>query len=192
MSYGRLSLGDAASQRALAVFRQGGGLRREERPVRRRTTADLVSSEVSSLLASRLPLGWIHQSIPSAGAMEGGKGKALPSIIIISPAGRCYFLFAKAPADRWWDGDLRRVAAEPLTAAESALVTRLKRSGYGARPVWSTKDAVRVLASWGCKLRRMQATPAGKVCGSAGLARKTAARATLRLRFDKEITDDRR
>ncbi len=85
---------------------------------------------------------------------EAGSENEQPDVVIISPAGRCHFLFAKAPADRWWDGDLRRVAAEPLTERERTLIARLRKGGNGARAVWSAKEAARVLAQWGCALMK--------------------------------------
>lgn len=82
---------------------------------------------------------------------EAGPGRQA-DIVLISPAGRCYFLFVKAPRDRWWDGDLRRVDAEKVTEDERNLMTTLKRAGNGARAVWSTEDARRALTAWGCRL----------------------------------------
>lgn len=109
--------------------------------------------------------------------MGGENGK--PDVVVISPAGRCHFLFAKAPADRWWDGDLRRVAAEPLTERERTLITRLRKGGNGARAVWSAKEAARVLAQWGCALMKGGSDPDEGVSIKRGESR----RAKLKLKL---------
>lgn len=117
----------------------------------RRTTAKRVQVDVCQVLKFRLPADWVHCALPLAGSGTPRK-EASPHILVIAPTGRCHFLFAKAPPDQWWDGDIRRVPAEPLTREEDALIRRLRKAGHAARAVWTTKDAQRALASWGCRL----------------------------------------
>lgn len=119
----------------------------------RRVNAATLRRRLSQMLADRLPADWDHQVMPVGDAGRGEGAKAKADVLVISPGGKCHFLFAKAPEDRWWDGDLRRVAAETLTPAERQLILRLKRAGHAARPVWRIRDAVRALTNWGCRLR---------------------------------------
>lgn len=143
------------------------------------------------MLLNRLPAGWHLQVMPVAGSVGDVDEKAQPDILVISPAGRCHFLFAKAPEDRWWDGDIRRVPAEPLTAAERTLIGRLKRGGHAARPVWQTKDAARALAGWGCKLHPEPAGPASDQSGAGAARCINPARARLSLDLKEGKKDER-
>jgi len=118
----------------------------------------------------------------SKGSGGGSGGGRQPDIVIISPAGRCYFLFVKAPRDRWWDGDLRRVDAEKVTEDERKLMTTLKRAGNGARAVWSAEDAKRALAAWGCRLAPDRAPGQTAECGRPA-ARPTQSTKRPPLRF---------
>ena len=118
----------------------------------RRTTAKRVQIDVCQILKGRLPADWVHCSLPLTESDNAPRKEASPHILVIAPTGRCHFLFAKAPPDQWWDGDIRRVPAEALTREEDALIRRLRKAGHAARAVWTTKDAQRALASWGCRL----------------------------------------
>ena len=117
----------------------------------RRTTAKRVQIDICRSLKDRLPADWVHCPLPLTES-ETARKEASPHILVIAPTGRCHFLFAKAPPDQWWDGDIRRVSAEPLTREEDALIRRLRKAGHAARAVWTTRDARRALASWGCRL----------------------------------------
>lgn len=160
----------------------------------RRTNAAVLRGQVREMLLNRLPAGWHLQVMPAAGSVSDVDEKAHPDILVISPAGRCHFLFTKAPEDRWWDGDIRRVPAEPLTAAERTLIGRLKRGGHSARPVWRPKDAARALASWGCKLHPEPAEPAEPASAQSGVGaakRTNPARARLALELTEGTKDGR-
>lgn len=158
-------------------LRSGAG---EEPASGRRLNAGLLRSLIGRMLKAQLPPGWIHQMISNTGARDVSSENGQPDVVVISPAGRCHFLFAKAPADRWWDGGLRRVAAEPLTERERALIARLRKGGNAARAVWSTKEAARVLAQWDCALVKGGHEPDG---GSVSIARSENPRAKLKLKF---------
>lgn len=118
----------------------------------RRTTTAAVHRKIKAMLIECLPAGWTFQAMPASAGEDDDQARAQADFLVISPRGRCSFLFAKAPADRWWDGDLRHVSAQPLTPQEAALIARLKQAGHGARAVWNLKAAVRALAAWGCPL----------------------------------------
>ncbi|NIA70234.1 hypothetical protein HBA54_16630 [Pelagibius litoralis] len=184
-------MGDRGFREAPGSRPRGSSPFCEGKTAGRRVNAELLRSQIGSLLKGRLPDGWIHQAITPGMPLGQADEKEHPDIIVISPAGRCYFLFTKAPADRWWDGDLRRVSAEALTVGESALMTRLKRGGYGVRAVWSIKDVERALANWGCTLRRGPAGLSREAARVGEAGRKNSTRAKLGLRFDKENRDDR-
>ncbi|WP_299393187.1 hypothetical protein [Pelagibius sp.] len=155
--------------------------------------AATVRRAIKDLLRRCAPNDWTVRMLPApasgdvAGqgvdqAFDQGTGRGRqPDIVLISPAGRCYFLFVKAPHDRWWDGDLRRVDAEKVTEDERSLMITLKRAGNGARAVWSTEDAKRALAAWGCRLTpdRQPAQPSAGGRQAAGPA-QSAKRPTLR------------
>ena len=153
----------------------------------RRRTAAALRRQIDEVLRSRLPEGWSHQMMP-ASVPAGESGAApKPDVLVISPSGRCHFLFAKAPEDRWWDGDIRRVPAEPVTATERALIGRLRRAGHAVRAVWHRKEVLRLLANWGC---RLQPDPASARCerkasGAAGRAKPMRPKLILNLRGEK-------
>ena len=100
----------------------------------RRTTANRVQIDICQVLKGRLPADWVHCALPLA-EPDTPRKEASPHILVIAPTGRCHFLFAKAPPDQWWDGDIRRVPAEPLTREEDALIRRLRKAGHAARAV---------------------------------------------------------
>jgi hypothetical protein len=116
---------------------------------RRRVTAAALKQATARFLQAALPPGWSSQPLaPPA------PGTAAADLLVISPRGRCHFLFVRAPADRWWDSGPHAVPAEQLTAAEAGLARRLRAAGHRARPVWGSRDLARALNSWGCTLRR--------------------------------------
>ncbi len=132
-----------------------------EHSVQRRTTAASLKHQTLVFLAAALPEGWISQPLSSGKSAQvsgcGLKfrptladGRPLADILIISPRGRCHFLFVRAPADRWWDGGPRSVPAEKFTEREIRLARRLRAAGHEARPFWSEKELVRALRAWGC------------------------------------------
>jgi hypothetical protein len=111
----------------------------------RRTTAAALKQQILGFLAKALPAGWTVQPLQR-------EQEASADILILSPRGRCHFLFVHAPADRWWDGGPHSVAAERFSAAEARLARRLRAAGHRARAIWTAKDLVRALQSWGCPL----------------------------------------
>ena len=111
----------------------------------RRTTAAALKQQILAFLTEALPAGWTVQPLQR----EPG---AAADILILSPRGRCHFLFVRAPADRWWDGGPRSVPAERFSAAEAGLARRLRAAGHRARAVWTAKDLARALQAWGCPL----------------------------------------
>ncbi|MGF1594783.1 MAG: hypothetical protein ACFCUW_15995 [Kiloniellaceae bacterium] len=130
-----------------------------QRALRRRTTAAALKLEILAYLAEALPAGWIGQPLaaPDPGPGSGrpaAAGAAAADILVISPRGRCHFLFVRAPADRWWDGGPRSVPAESFTPAEVHLARQLRAAGHRARAVWSGGDLSRALESWGCRPSR--------------------------------------
>lgn len=150
----------------------------------RRTTAAALRRQIDEMLLSRLPEGWSHQVMPASVAAGESGGPPKPDILVISPSGRCHFFFTKAPEDRWWDGDIRRVSAESVTAEEHALIGRLKRAGHAVRTVWHRREVLRHLANWGC---RLCPDPASAPCGrnrsgAAGRAKPIRPKLTLNLR----------
>jgi hypothetical protein len=144
-----------------------------ETPVRRITAAALKQATVDFLGAS-LPPGWISQPLPPASGAD---------ILVISPRGRCHFLFVKAPADRWWDGGPRIVPAEPFRAQEARLARRLRAAGHKARAIWGAGDLARAFDSWGCPLARPVRFALGDRPGPARRAAAKPSRATLHLSF---------
>ncbi len=120
----------------------------------RRTTAAAVRHQINAMLGECLPDGWIVQAIAPRSEKPGVAAGAQADILVISPRGRCFFLLVKAPADRWWDGDIRRVSAEPLGPQERGLMVRLRQAGHGVRAVWNARAAARALTAWGCPLRQ--------------------------------------
>jgi len=144
----------------------------------RRTTAAALKQQVLGFLAEALPAGWASQ--PLHHTAQGGSAEAAAAdILILSPRGRCHFLFVRAPADRWWDGGARSVPAERFTAAEARLARRLRAAGHRARAIWTAQDLARALQSWGCPLGRpVRFAGAGQ---AAPPPRTTAPRATLHL-----------
>lgn len=160
----------------------------KHRPERRRTTAAALTQQVLAFLADGLPDGWISQSLPSQGkaggaASAGGPGSA-GDILIISPRGRCHFLFVRAPEDRGWDGGPRSVAAETFSEAEAQLAHQLRMAGHKARAIWGEKDLAQALRAWGCPVVR-PVTFAPRRAGIVSLSARTKAaepgRATLHL-----------
>ncbi|MGF1629615.1 MAG: hypothetical protein ACFCUT_09105 [Kiloniellaceae bacterium] len=116
--------------------------------IQRRTTAASLKQDVLTFLATALPEGWISQPLASEDR------EAAADILIISPRGRCHFLFVQAPADRWWDGGPRSVPAERFPVAGVCLARKLRAAGHKARAIWGAKDLARALEAWGCPLRR--------------------------------------
>jgi len=117
-------------------------------PVRRRTTAAALKQDVLAFLAAGLPAGWISQPLAA------GEGEAAADILIISPRGRCHFLFVYAPADRWWDGGPRSVPAERFPVGALCLARKLRAAGHKARAIWGARDLARALEAWDCPLDR--------------------------------------
>ncbi|MEQ8356716.1 MAG: hypothetical protein RH942_14330 [Kiloniellaceae bacterium] len=115
----------------------------------RRTTAAAVQQETMTFLASNLPPGWTSQPLA-----PGGTDAPAADILVISPRGRCHFLFVRAPADRWWDGGPHSVPAEKITRSEDGLARQLRAAGHRARAIWCGRDLTRALKSWGCPLPR--------------------------------------
>ena len=117
-------------------------------PVRRRVTAAALKQDVLALLAAGLPAGWISQPLASEGR------EAAADILVISPRGRCHFLFVRAPADRWWDGGPRSVPAESFPVGALCLARKLRAAGHKARAIWEARDLALALEAWGCPLDR--------------------------------------
>lgn len=111
----------------------------------RRTTAAALKQQILAFLAEALPAGWTSQPLEPAG------GAPVPDILVISPQGRCHFLFVRAPADRWWDGGPRAVPAEPFAVEAAGLARRLRAAGHRARAIWGAADLARALTAWGCQ-----------------------------------------
>ncbi len=152
----------------------------------RRLNACLLRSLIGRMLKNGLPQGWTHQMIASADAYGTAQENEQPDIVIISPSGRCHFLFAKAPADRWWDGDIHRVAAEALSEGERRLIARLRQGGNRARAVWSCEEVVRTLAQWGCRLTKGRENSASEPEGYVLQKRGGEQRPKLKLSFAGE------
>lgn len=110
----------------------------------RRTTAAALKQQILAYLGDALPAGWLSQPLDQAGRASAA------DILIISPRGRCHFLFVRAPADRWWDGGPRSVPAEGVPTEALCLTRRLRAAGHRARAVWGAADLARALRSWGC------------------------------------------
>lgn len=124
---------------------------------RRRTSAAALRERILALLADSLPEGWISQPLAPARAGHAGRPRQAAAasapaadILVISPRGRCHFLFVRAPADRWWDGELHLVPAEQIGEAEAAMARQLRAAGHKARAIWGERDLWRALRSWGC------------------------------------------
>jgi len=128
----------------------------------RRTTAAAVKQRALAFLAEVLPQGWMSQPLaPGVGcgapATAQTRRSIAPScpaadILVISPRGRCHFLFVRAPADRWWDGGPKSVPAEKIGEREAEMARQLRAAGHRARPIWGERDLLRALRSWGCPL----------------------------------------
>lgn len=156
-------------------------------PQRRRTTAMTVKQRALTLLAESLPQDWISQPLSPVPDYPAGKGATPPGpataecpsadILVISPRGRCHFLFVRAPADRWWDGELHSVPAEKISAEDAAMARRLRAAGHKARAIWGERDLWRALRSWGCPVTR----PPGGATG-AGMTPSSRAAAPHRSR----------
>lgn len=114
------------------------------RPSQRRTTAAALKQEILGFLGEVLPRGWISQPLDQAGR------PAAADILVISPRGRCHFLFVRAPADRWWDGGPHSVPAEGFPPEAVCLARRLRAAGHQARAVWGARDLAQALRAWGC------------------------------------------
>ena len=131
----------------------------QHRQDRRRITAAALTKQTLDYLVDALPAGWISQPL-AAGTVgtAGTAGTTVPAaagdILIISPRGRCHFLFVRAPADRWWDGGPHRVPAEAFCERDAALARQLRAAGHKARAIWGEKDLARALRAWGCPLQR--------------------------------------
>ena len=150
---------------------------------RRRTTAALLKQQSLAYLAAALPPGWTSQPLSPARRPRAKGTAASADILLISPRGRCHFLFGRAPADRWWDGGPRCVPAEKITAGDAELARQLRAAGHKARAVWGERDLLRALRSWGCPLDR-SARFAGATRREAGPPLQTACpeRPTLHLK----------
>lgn len=114
---------------------------------RRRITATALKQQILDFLSEALPAGWTSQPLDQS-------GEAAADILLLSPRGRCHFLFVRAPADRWWDGGAHSVPAERLSPAAIALLQRLRLGGHRARAVWSAADLTRALRAWNCRPER--------------------------------------
>lgn len=114
------------------------------RAPQRRTTAAALKQQILAFLAETLPAGWTSQPLEPAG------GTPVPDILVISPQGRCHFLFVRAPADRWWDGGPRSAPAESFAVEAASLARRLRAAGHRARAIWGAADLARALTAWGC------------------------------------------
>ena len=114
------------------------------RAPQRRTTAAALKQQILAYLAEALPPGWTTQPLEASG------GTPAPDILVLSPGGRCHFLFVRAPADRWWDGGPRSVPAETFAIEAAGLARRLRAAGHRARPIWGAADLARALTAWGC------------------------------------------
>lgn len=129
---------------------------RGKRPPQRRTTAALLKQQILSYLTTTLPSDWTCQPLSPAprprGGTESARSGASADVLVISPRGRCHFLFIRAPADRWWDGGLRQVAAEEISTRDAQLLRQLRAAGHKARAVREGRDLLRALRSWGCPL----------------------------------------
>jgi hypothetical protein len=110
----------------------------------RRITGGALKQQMLDFLREALPAGWISQPLEPAGR------PAAADILIISPRGRCHFLFVRAPADRWWDGGPHSVPAERFPPEAVCLARRLRSAGHRARAVWGAQDLARALRAWGC------------------------------------------
>ncbi len=127
----------------------------------RRTTAAAVKQRALAFLAEALPRGWMSQPL-APGFAQGAaaaRARACPAasgpaadILVISPRGRCHFLFVRAPADRWWDGGPKSVPAEEIGEREAEMARQLRAAGHRARAIWGERDLLRALRSWGCPL----------------------------------------
>ncbi|WP_340118013.1 hypothetical protein [Pelagibius sp. 7325] len=144
----------------------------QHRPAGRRTTAEALKQQVLAVLAEVLPAGWISQPLAGGEGNPTSAGEAgAGDILIISPRGHCHFLFVRAPADRWWDGGPRSVAAEVFSARDAALARQLRAAGHRARAIWNEKDLARALRAWGCPLQRPVALARNRPQPAAAAAR---------------------
>lgn len=114
------------------------------RALRRRITAAGLKQQMLDFLGEALPAGWVSQPLAADERPAGA------DILIISPRGRCHFLFVRAPADRWWDGGPRSVPAERFAPDAVGLARRLRDAGHRARAVWGAKDLAQALRAWNC------------------------------------------
>jgi hypothetical protein len=159
------------------------------RPARRRVTRAALKQQVLDFLVEALPEGWISQPLasgPVRGPAPGGAGGRAAigagDGLVISPRGRCHFLFLRAPADRWWDGDLRTVPAEAFSAKDAQLARKLRAAGHQTRVIRCDQDLNRALKAWGCPLtRQANFLPAQRATGAMGPACGSSRRPTLRL-----------
>lgn len=114
---------------------------------KRRTTAAALKQQILDFLQEALPAEWISQPLDQ-------KAEPAADILVISPRGRCHFLFVRAPADRWWDGGAHSVPAERLSPEAAGLLRRLRVAGHRARAIWGAADLARALRAWNCLPRR--------------------------------------
>lgn len=124
---------------------------------RRRTTAASLRHQILRYLVSALPDGWISQPLVPGDALADAVPESherAGDILLISPRGRCHFLFVRAPADRWWDGGLHQVPAEPFSERDGRLARQLRAAGHKARAIWCQQYLERALRAWGCPLKR--------------------------------------
>lgn len=142
---------------------------------RRRTTAGGLKQQILDFLGEALPPGWMSQPL------EPG-GRAAPDVLIISPRGRCHFLFVRAPSDRWWDGGPHSVPAEGFAPEAVCLARRLRGAGHRARAVWGAPDLARALRAWGCTPTRAVRLAAAPVARPPIAPAARSGRPTLRLR----------
>lgn len=152
---------------------------------RRRTTAAALKGAASAFLGEALPAGWVSQVL-APGRTAGAAG----DILVISPRGRCHFLFVRAPADRWWDGAAYSVPAEKITAAEARMARQLRAAGHRARAIRGAEDLARALKAWGCPLTRPVRLSCQELARPPQVAGSTAPRPRLKLPAWRRRGDD--
>jgi|GEM_PF-3882769 len=157
---------------------------------KRRMTAALLKQRSLAYLSAALPAGWTSQPLSPAPGRRGGGRAAAADILVISPRGRCHFLFVRAPADRWWDGGPRSVAAEKISEADAEMARQLRAAGHRARAVWGERDLLRALRTWGCPLSRaVKFDAAGSGSRQTAPLPASAPRRTLHLSFCRGQAD---
>lgn len=150
--------------------------RKQQASPRRRTTAAALKGATAAFLREALAPGWVCQPL-GPGHEAGGAG----DILVISPRGRCHFLFVRAPADRWWDGADYSVPAERLTARDVRMARQLRAAGHRTHAVRGAADLARALQAWGCPLHRPVRLSGLAGAGRPPAAQSKPARTVLRL-----------